>query len=102
MALPLEASKNWPSKTAVCAVEGVVEREDFPDDVEHAVCERGAHLIEFLQEALEDSSLDDRLTLLGVARHKVENVAITLLPDAVDSSQPLFEARGIPGQVVVD
>ncbi len=52
----------------------VVEREHFADDIEDAVGEDLAHLVELLQEPGEDAAFDDVLALLGLGGDEVEGV----------------------------
>ena len=55
-----------------------------------------ARLLQFFQEAAID------LAFARVRRAQVPEVANLGLPDAVDASEPLFEAVRVPRQVVVD
>jgi len=66
------------------------------EDVEDLAAERLARLIELLQEYPIDVPL---ARLLG---DKVPQVADLGLADPVDAPEALFEAVGVPGQVVID
>src|SRR5262249_43602030 len=80
----------------------VVEREDFANDIEDAPFQSIAHLVELLQEPMQNVSLDDRLALFRVGGDKVKDVDIALLPDAVNAAEALFETRRVPRHVVVN
>ena len=80
----------------------VVEREHLADYVEDAVGKDRPHLLQLLKEAFQNAALDDWLAILGFSGYKIEGVDVPVLPDAVDSAEPLFQARGVPGHVVVD
>ena len=64
--------------------------------VEDLAAQRLALDLQLLEQALEDLAL---ARLLG---HQVPEVADLGLADAVDAAEPLLEAVGVPGQVVVD
>ena len=67
------------------------------DDVEDGVVVQGvANLLELVEKALKDAALD------GVSGHEVEDQAILGLTITVDAAHPLFEAVGVPGDVVVE
>ena len=71
--------------------------QHLADDVEDRVVVQGvANLLQLLQQALEDAAFD------GVGRHEVEDQAVLGLAVAVDAAHPLFEAVGVPGDVVVE
>src|SRR5262249_36516749 len=53
-------------------------------------------------QPVQNVSLDNRLALLRVGGDKVEDVDVTLLPDAVNAAEALFETRRVPRHVVVD
>ena len=80
----------------------VVERKHFADDIEDAVGQNRAHLLQLFQQALKDAAFDDGLAFLGLRRDEIEGVTVALLPDAMDAAKPLLQARGVPRQVVVD
>ena len=68
----------------------------------HPALQRLIHLLQLLKETVEDATLDDRLALLGIRRHKIEGIAVPFLPDAVDAAETLLQACGVPRHVVVD
>ena len=70
----------------------IVERQHLADDIEDAVGQHRAHLVELFQQALEDAAFDDGLAVLGLGGDEVEGVDIALLADAVDAAEPLFQA----------
>ena len=51
-------------------------------------------LLQLGEEAGQDGPLD------GIASHKIEDVDIRVLPDAVDTSHALFLSVRIPGDIV--
>jgi hypothetical protein len=67
----------------------------FTDDVEYFVTERAAHVLHFSQKRCE------HMTFARVGRDKAVDVNVARLPDAVDSTHPLFEAVWVPRDVVV-
>ena len=69
--------------------------EGVAEDVEDLALIRRALLLDLVEEALED------LALARVRGEKVPQVADLSLADAVDASEALFDAVGVPGQVVV-
>src|SRR5690606_6990435 len=67
------------------------------DDVEHRIVVQGvANLLKFFEQTTKDVALD------GVRRDKVENEAVLPLAVPVNAPHPLFEAVGIPRNVVVE
>jgi len=52
-----------------------------------------------LFELLQESGID--ITLPSLTRHQVPQVADLGLTDTVDASEPLLDAVGVPGQIVV-
>ncbi|MDP2707627.1 MAG: hypothetical protein Q8O70_09020, partial [Burkholderiales bacterium] len=80
----------------------IVERKHFADDIENAVGQNRAHLFQLLQESGEDFSFNDVLAFLRLCRNEIERVTVALLSDAVNAAKPLFQARGVPGKVVVN
>ena len=93
-------------EVGVAQVAGVVVAEHpldlgggqhLADDVEDRVVVQGvANLLELVEKPLKDSAFD------GVGRHEVEDQAILRLTITVDAAHPLFEAVGVPGDVVVE
>ena len=70
---------------------------DLTEYIEHFVtAQRLADLVEFVKEPLQDTPLT------GVRSHQVENVHLFGLTVTVDTAHALFQAVGVPGQVVVD
>src|SRR6266516_25648 len=80
----------------------IIYGQHFSDHVVNTIVENGPHLVEFLQQAVQNTAFDDRLTFFRVAGHEIERVHITLLADAVNAAKPLLQARRVPRQVVVD
>lgn len=71
--------------------------ENFAEHVEHGVGTEGfALFFEFAEEAVKD------FAFAGVLGDEVPEVALVALADAVDAAETLFEAVGVPGEVVVD
>jgi len=64
--------------------------------IEDLPAERRARFLELFQQAAID------IALAGFLGHEVPQVAHFGLTDAVDAAEALFEAVGVPGQVVVD
>ena len=64
----------------------VIERKHLADDVEDAVIQGHSHLVELMEQALQDAPLDNRLAVLGVAGHEIVRVAFVFLPDAMDAA----------------
>jgi hypothetical protein len=60
----------------------VVQRQHLADDIEDAIGENGAHLIEFLQKPLKDAAFNNGLAFLGFGSDEVEGVALARLTDA--------------------
>ena len=80
----------------------IIYGQHFSDHVVNAIVENGPHLVQLLQQAVQNPPFDNRLTLFRIAGYEIERVHITLLANAVDAPQPLLQARRIPRQVVVD
>ena len=76
--------------------QGAVFEREPAEDVEDLAAQRAALFIEFLEEPLVD------LAFAGVFGDEVPEVADLGLADAVDAAETLFEAIGVPGEVVVD
>ena len=80
--------------------EQVLERapvgERLAEDVEHLAAEGRAHLVELAQQRGVD------VALTGAGGHQVPQLAHLRLPDAVDAAEPLLDAVGVPGEVVID
>ena len=81
----------------------VVDRQDLPDDVEHAVVQHGASS----DRAFRAGVPRMRPSTMGCpssecAGHKVEGVDVPLLADAVDAAEALLQAGRVPRQVVID
>ena len=74
-----------------------VRREDLANDVEDVI---GAELVADRVEAFLERRED--APLAGVGGDEVEDQAVVLLAVAVDSANPLLEADGAPGDVVID
>ena len=70
--------------------------EGLAQDVEDLAPVGLAHLVQLLQEAGEHGAL------AGVVGDEVPQPAHLGLADAVDATEPLLDAVGIPGKVVVD
>lgn len=70
--------------------------EGLAEYVEDLVAQGGALGVELFEEALED------LTLAGVDRDEVPEMADLGLADAVDTTEALLDPVRVPGQVVVD
>ena len=70
--------------------------EDLAEDIEDAAFERFALYFDLFQQAMID------ITLARFLSHEIPKMTHLLLTDAVDTAKPLFEAIGIPRQVVVD
>ena len=70
--------------------------EGVTEDVEDLALVGRALLLDLLEQALED------LALAGVRGDEVPQVADLGLADAVDATEALLDAVGVPGQVVVD
>ena len=68
----------------------------FAEHVENLAAERLAGLLQLFEQALVD------VALARVGGDQVPEVADLGLADAVDAAEALFEAVGVPGQVVVD
>jgi len=51
---------------------------------------------------MQNPSFNDRLTILGICRDKVEGVDIAILANAMDAPETLFQPRRVPGHVIVD
>ena len=88
---------------AVVVVEGVAEEvaqgdllEGAPEDVEDLAAQRGAGLVKLFEESFVDRAF------AGLAGDEVPEMADLALAEAVDASEALFNAVGVPGQVVVD
>ena len=64
--------------------------------VEHLAAERLAGLLDLVQEGAVD------VALAGLLGDQVPEVADLGLADAMDAAEALFQAVGVPGQVVVD
>ena len=69
---------------------------ELAEHVEDLAAERLARLLELLQQLAVD------VALAGLLGDEVPEVADLGLADAVDAAEPLLEAVGVPGQVVVD
>src|SRR5882724_3562059 len=80
----------------------VVDREYLADNIKNPALKRILDLFHFLEQALQDSALDDRLTFLRFGGDEVVAVHFSLLTDTVNSTKSLFESSRIPRQVVVD
>ncbi len=70
--------------------------EHVAEDVEDATLQRLALDLQLFQQSVVNVAF---ASLLG---DEVPEVADLGLADAVDAAEPLFEAVGVPGQVVVD
>ena len=71
--------------------------QDLADHVEDRIVVEGIpDFLELLQQPLEDPAFD------GVRGHEVEDEAVLPLAVAMDAAHALFEAVGVPGDVVVE
>ena len=66
------------------------------EDVEHLAAQGAAFLLQLFKQALVDRAL------ARLAGDEVPQMADLRLADAVDAAKALFQAVGVPGQVVVD
>src|ERR1044071_5658578 len=72
-------------------------RENLPDHVkDRVVIERIANLLQFLEQALQNTPLD------RVGRDEIEDQAVFALAVAMDTAHPLLQAIGIPRDVIVE
>ena len=76
--------------------ERFVVEGDVAKHIKDLAIEGFALLLELFEETLEDE------TLARFVGNQVPKVADLGLPDAMDASKALFEAVGVPGEVVVD
>src|ERR1035441_10377344 len=76
--------------------ERAVVESDFAEDVEDLTAESFALLAEFLKEPIIDGAL------AGLSRDQVPEVADLGLTNAMDTAEALFDAIGVPRQVVID
>jgi hypothetical protein len=76
--------------------ERAVVESDFAENVEDLAAESFALLAEFLEEPIIDGAL------AGFRSDQIPEVADLGLTDAVDPAEALFDAIGVPRQVVID
>ena len=71
--------------------------QDLADHVEHGVVVQGvADFLQLVQQPLQ------HMAFHGVRRHEVDDEAVFGLPVAVDAPHALFQAVGVPRDVVVE